>query len=270
MMYRKTIFLIAVMMALLVTSNASSTNDIKCDVCTFITHRIGDYLEQNKTESEILDVLENECKYLGTKQAICKTIISAYGKELIDFIVNEGVDKACGYIGLCPSSNEDIECQLCQIAEVFIVKELSEKTTIEDILKELDMVCTLLSRHTSIDMQLCENFMDVFATEILKFIEEGVSNVCDILGLCDENFDKCGMCTLLVGEAEKLVESGWTKEEIEKGIDSLCEYLPSKDVAECDDIADTLVNDVIDLIFKYETPQVICEKVHLCNETISV
>jgi len=64
------------------------------------------YLTQNSTESEVANVVAQICDYVPTnEEAFCKSIISTYGPEIIELIVQkETPDQICFQLGFCNST----------------------------------------------------------------------------------------------------------------------------------------------------------------------
>lgn len=85
--------------------NEENNGDLECLACKFIANFVAKWLEEGKTEDEIIKELEKLCKTFGKLEKQCDKIVETYGKELIKKIVDFGKDKICIILGLC-SLNE--------------------------------------------------------------------------------------------------------------------------------------------------------------------
>lgn len=74
----------------------------KCIICEIAVKMIDKLLKEKKTQDMIVKELEKFCHTIKIHEKECKSLVDAHTKELIDFIVKYGVDKACIYTKLCP------------------------------------------------------------------------------------------------------------------------------------------------------------------------
>eukprot|EP00026_Physarum_polycephalum_P017891 Phypoly_transcript_19266.p2 GENE.Phypoly_transcript_19266~~Phypoly_transcript_19266.p2 ORF type:complete len:219 (-),score=45.18 Phypoly_transcript_19266:34-690(-) len=84
---------------------------LECDICQFLVHEIEVLISQNKTETEILDGIEDVCKHLpiSSWQTACADVVQEYGSAIIKFVENENPDTACHMVGdLCPASESKV------------------------------------------------------------------------------------------------------------------------------------------------------------------
>eukprot|EP01112_Ceratiomyxa_fruticulosa_P007711 TRINITY_DN1999_c0_g3_i2.p1 TRINITY_DN1999_c0_g3~~TRINITY_DN1999_c0_g3_i2.p1 ORF type:complete len:314 (+),score=59.79 TRINITY_DN1999_c0_g3_i2:183-1124(+) len=83
------------------------TGSFECLLCEWVVGQVEDYLAGNKTESQILSFLEDECSILKDPKWVsdCKTLITDYAPIIIQMLVNqEPPSTICGQIKLCPSA----------------------------------------------------------------------------------------------------------------------------------------------------------------------
>jgi len=169
------------------TNPVENSNDIECSLCHFVADKIKDYIEQNKTDTEIIHLIENVCKITGNWKDKCISIIDNYGKIIIDEVVELGDDKVCQLVGLCAmlKSNELDKCTLCKLSvgEVYHLLESGEVK--EEIERVLDGMCKIFpNKEEQIE---CGDFINTFAEMIITFLEndEDPQTLCDQLNLCN-------------------------------------------------------------------------------------
>jgi saposin len=256
---------------------------IECNICHFVADKVADYLEQNKTETQILTEIEKVCQFFGKYQSTCSAMIEQYGKEIITNIEEYGKDHVCELIGLCADNYLMFEativkipmsCPICQ----FIAKEIGEfikqGKSVDFMEKELNLICEKLGGKVG---ETCSAIVKAELPAMIKFIvDNGIDKACDFIGICkefsspktpivDNGLDKCTICEFVVGEIERLLEDGKTEKEILDELNKMCNYFPKEDErAECDDFLDSFAELLVKLIIKYETPEVLCDQLHIC------
>jgi len=157
-------------------------NDIKCNICKFLVDQIAKWLEEGKTEDYILSELKKLCYAFHPFDKQCIAIIDAYGKQLIDFIISKGKDKACYFIGLCETNeNSEIECFICKTLVDYVAKWLEEEKTEEEIIKDLEKIC---DEFEGIKKQ-CDFIVESYTKKIIEYIISfGKDKVCILIHMC--------------------------------------------------------------------------------------
>lgn len=170
---------------------AKPAGDVECLACEFLTKHIEGYLEQNKTEAEILSVLGNDCKILHEQAWVqtCQGIVKSYGSEIIQMLINkESPATVCAELKLCTKKsvdvNANVECVFCEFA-VGKVEEYLEKNATETVI--MDMIlhdCSALVEKELVAE--CKKVVGEYGPEIINLLvnEMPPSRVCTTLGLC--------------------------------------------------------------------------------------
>jgi hypothetical protein len=156
--------------------------DIKCNICQFLVNQIAIWLEEGKTEDMILNELKKMCYIFHPYDKQCNAIISAYGKQLIEFIVTKGKEDACKFIGLCPTiaTTSEMECSLCKFSIDYITKWLDEGKTSQEITKDLKKLCGELGK---LEVECC-SFVDYYTKNIIHYIKAKKNNICIRIHAC--------------------------------------------------------------------------------------
>merc|ERR1711872_905631 len=75
-----------------------------CEVCTTVLFFAKSYLQNNKTDEEIINELKQLCSRLPAQIASeCSAIVSEYGLVVLKMIANADPTTLCKEIGLCTS-----------------------------------------------------------------------------------------------------------------------------------------------------------------------
>lgn len=76
---------------------------------------------------------------------------------------------------------------------------------------------------------------------------------------------KCDSCKLSIDVIENYLQKNHTVTELEQVLDNLCDKTPvSRD---CSELVNEYLPSIINLIEQEETPDEICNQIHLCNST---
>ncbi|XP_028844397.1 prosaposin isoform X2 [Denticeps clupeoides] len=116
--------------------NKPQMKSVPCDLCKEVIAVVGQMLQDNNTEAEVLTYLEKTCQLIPDEAISqeCKELVDQYYPVLIDFVKGELDDPSvvCGAIGLCTSqqaalakaqllSNEIPQLDLAQRVDPYII-----------------------------------------------------------------------------------------------------------------------------------------------------
>ena len=253
-----------------------NTNDIECSLCHFIADKVTEYLEQNKTETEIIHLLEKVCKLTGKWEDKCVSIIDIYGKTIIDEVLQLGDDKVCQLVGLCTNELVSVpSCKICEIVVAELESLLASQKTLEQIITELSHICDIFTTESKKIGTICKIVVYKYTPKLIELLEKGVDNACEYLHICNDNdnmmydksneLDKCTLCKITVGEVYHLLEIGEVKEDILKVLDGMCLIFPKEDEQkECDDFINMFAEMIINFLEHDEDPTTLCDQLNLC------
>ena len=77
---------------------------------------------------------------------------------------------------------------------------------------------------------------------------------------------KCDTCELSITALENYLQNNHTITELEQVLDNLCDKTPVSH--DCSELVNEYLPSIINLIEQEETPDEICNQIHLCNSTI--
>jgi len=159
----------------------------ECGFCELVMYTIYTYLTQNSTESEVANVVSQICDYVPTnEEAFCTSIISTYGPEIIELIVQkETPDEICIQLGFCNSteidslsslwssfkqqtSSRNFECYVCSWMEFISAKHKQGVISMDTVLLQQEVCVAPLT-----PKQSCQNFVDKYSK---SFVDQLVSS----------------------------------------------------------------------------------------------
>merc|ERR1712156_1324610 len=76
----------------------------------------------------------------------------------------------------------------------------------------------------------------------------------------------CVLCKYVISTLDGLLEHKTNEKEIEEALESLCSFLPSTMMKQCDSFVDTYTNLIIDLLTKDVSPEMVCGNLGLCPD----
>ncbi|KAN0042341.1 hypothetical protein ACTFIV_004904 [Dictyostelium citrinum] len=276
-------YLIVLILALFALSSVNASNSIECEVCEYAANYADLLIKSNATETEIINKVEGLCKFIPSGlQATCDSLISNYGEQLIQMIINkESPSTLCSQIGLCSSSSSSekavegiLECDICKYIVTQVTKYISGNATEAQILKFLDKDCDIFGKGGSVT---CQNIVNNYAPQIINLIlnNESPSEVCGLVGLCASKIEEpvqgeleCGVCEVIAQQCQNYVKANKTESEIVGLLDQFCSSLSIFESA-CDTIVASSAPKIINLLLQNQSPSVVCTEIGFCGNSSS-
>lgn len=252
------------------------SND-NCAMCKYLVSLIEDYA--NRSRDELEAELLKGCKALpGAFQQLCDTVVLLYGRQILDYILEyETPSKVCEQVKLCPATvaepvDEDtVQCELCKYVLNLVEDYIRGNDTEAKIKEALEKVCD----HFPPLKKQCLAFVDTYEPLIIEFVLQKLppAEICKKIGLCADSLKQkiindssaCPLCKFVVGTVEDYLEKNETVDFIKQKVDTLCGYLPAEYASLCTYVADQYIVLIIQYLEQKYTPDVICQKIGLCD-----
>lgn len=168
--------------------------DTVCVMCEFVMQQIDQYLEDNTTKNEIVEVVDFICAHLpSTLMNDCINFVDLYGDSIIDILVNQELDPklVCQTLTLCkPPSFTGLratrhmnKCQMCEAIVTQVDNELEREDTERLIDALLEKVCKFLPFNLSGE---CRDMVEVYGPYLANLLSEVLvpQKVCEELHIC--------------------------------------------------------------------------------------
>ncbi|KAK5584577.1 hypothetical protein RB653_006190 [Dictyostelium firmibasis] len=179
------IFVLLALIALSASTSVVSAQTKECEFCDFIVGCAEKYIERN--ESVTVTELEKVCKYAGEYQATCDSLISTYGNELIQLLVNkEPASVICSQVKACTSEEKKklgtVECTICTFAVQEIEGFIANNSTENEIVTKLDDECSKFGGLST----TCQSIIKEYVPEFIQLLnnKQNPNQVCDEVKLC--------------------------------------------------------------------------------------
>ncbi|XP_042157319.1 prosaposin isoform X1 [Oncorhynchus tshawytscha] len=172
----------------------------QCITCKFIMKEVESMLGDEKTEQDVVRVLEKVCSVLPPPlSAQCKDLIESYGQAIIKLLLQEADPKTiCTVLGLCKDASRaftpvldqsQVEagglCDICKMAVRYIDGILEQNATQAQIEDAVRKVCSFVPETVRGECdQLIEQYEPMLVQLLLQMLDPDF--VCMKVGLCPE------------------------------------------------------------------------------------
>ncbi|XP_045558271.1 prosaposin isoform X1 [Salmo salar] len=172
----------------------------QCIACEFIMKEVESMLGDEKTEQDVVRVLEKVCSVLPSSlSAQCKDLIESYGRAIIELLLQEADPKTiCTVLGLCKDASRafipvldqsQVEaggfCDVCKMAVRYIDGILEGNATQAQIEDAVRKVCSFVPEAVRGECdQLVEQYEPMLVQLLLQVLDPDF--VCMKVGLCPE------------------------------------------------------------------------------------
>lgn len=177
--------------------------NVQCQLCKQVYAWMLQQLKDNATEEQIVQLLDRVCDELPTKdKSQCKALVEENVEQLINFLKSQtDPDMACKMMGLClqreitpeiedtdvvaeETIKNGAECILCKRAYAWILKQLNDNATEQEIISALDKVCDTLVPQK--DRPSCKTFINQYTDEFIRLITQQTDPelACALMGVC--------------------------------------------------------------------------------------
>ncbi|XP_077999573.1 prosaposin-like isoform X1 [Glandiceps talaboti] len=266
------------------------------DICTECKKFIGEAqqaLKDNKTQEEVMEILDEFCQALGPLETQCQDYVNEYIRQIMNLIATElDPETICFGLGFCQgrlagkltvpivdikpakkvAQKSSIECAVCTLAMQEIDSLITQNSTISEIISVVDKVCTILPDTIRGE---CKTFIDDYGVQIINLLVLKLSpnEICTKLGLCTANQKsfrdlkdtECSLCELVVQYLDSFIDKNQTKQKIVQGLHEFCNILPDSLKGQCNDIITQYGMAIPELLEQLLDPLKVCELIGLCT-----
>jgi hypothetical protein len=208
---------------------------------------------------------------------VCETFVLVYGKDVIEWIVDQGKNprQVCQKLNLCSNFQvavpADTKCDICVFVVSYAAKYING--TEEQIEKVLLGACKKLPGQLE---KICETLVLTYGKDIIRWLLAKVQpkEICTRIGLCKNStvamspkLDTCTYCVYVIEYASKFING--SKEEIQKQLIAACRQLPAEIAKICETFVLVYGKDVIEwIVDQGKNPRQVCQKLNLCSLSV--
>jgi saposin len=165
-----------------------------CDICQTLISAIENWVEDNKTETQIIEDFETLCYLVPLWTTVCDQVVVYGVDEVIKYIQNDQPPSVvCAEIGICSAKkvhkpkpkpkSRDENCFLCETVIETIEDWVESNATEQQIEANLEALCALVPGFEA----QCDAIVQQGVPQVVQWIQknESPTQVCDQLGFCN-------------------------------------------------------------------------------------
>jgi len=178
----------------------SVSGAIECSICSWLVGQVQQYVAENKTETEIINLIEGDCSVFGPLSGLCKTLVDNAVPDVVNYLnQNYPPSQICDALSLCgssastastsgsssslkPKAPADLTCDICVYLVTQVDTYLENNATIEEIEELLDNDCQIFGPFAG----TCIALVDTYLPVIVDYLEQDYTpdQVCNLIDLC--------------------------------------------------------------------------------------
>ncbi|KDP22785.1 hypothetical protein JCGZ_00372 [Jatropha curcas] len=164
-------------------------NNQVCTLCEEFATQALDYLTENKTQTEIVDILHGACSKVHSFKEQCITLVDYYAP--LFFLEISSVQPAdfCKKVNLCQeivlifSKLQEDKCGICHRAVSEVLIKLKNPDTQLEIIELLLKACDSLEKNAAKCKRMVFEYGPIIITNAEQFLE--TKDICTMLHACD-------------------------------------------------------------------------------------
>jgi len=164
-------------------------NDNLCSLCEEYTSEALIYLQQNKTQQEIISILHESCSKLQSLKKQCITLVDYYAPLFFLELSTIRPEDFCGKVNLCnevvayAKAFSDNSCDVCNLAVSEIITLLKDPDNQLEILELLLKQCKTVEKYLPKCKVLVFEYAPLILSNAEQFLEK--EDICTKLHACE-------------------------------------------------------------------------------------
>ncbi|KAL3536600.1 hypothetical protein ACH5RR_005061 [Cinchona calisaya] len=171
------------------TAEGFGRNDQVCTLCEEFTVEAVNYLANNKTQTEILEILHKTCSKMRSFKQQCITLVDYYAPLIFLEISSVQPKEFCQKVDLCEEivsisrSLSKNSCELCHNVVSEAITKLKDPDTQLEIVEVLLKACNAVQGYVEKCKRLVFEYVPVILVNAEQFLE--TKDICTMLHACD-------------------------------------------------------------------------------------
>ncbi|KAK7394997.1 hypothetical protein VNO78_15538 [Psophocarpus tetragonolobus] len=172
-------------------ANSETEVSIKPDVCAlceeYITKAV-DYMHENKTQQEIIDILHNTCHQLPTFKQKCTALVDYYVPLFFLEVATIQPGEFCHKVNLCQHiadismQVQEDSCEFCKDTVSTLLDKLKESDTKLEIIETLLKVCNSVEKYANKCKKIVFEYAPLVFDNAEKILEK--TDICTVIHAC--------------------------------------------------------------------------------------
>ncbi|XP_004492542.1 uncharacterized protein [Cicer arietinum] len=162
-----------------------------CALCEEYTSKALDYLNENKTQNEIIDILHNTCHQLHTFEKKCINLVDYYVPLFFLEATSVQPGDFCNKVNLCQTiadlslQVQENSCEFCEDTVSALLAKIKDPDTELEIIETLLKVCNSVDKFASKCKRVVLEYGPLVFENAEKFLEK--TDICTALHACKES-----------------------------------------------------------------------------------
>ncbi|KAJ9179640.1 hypothetical protein P3X46_007990 [Hevea brasiliensis] len=183
-------------------SNGITRNNQVCTLCEDFASQALDYLTENKTQTEIIDVLHVACSQVPSFKQQCITLVDYYAPLFFLEVSSVQAEEFCRKVNLChemvfiSSKLQQDKCGICHRAVSEVLLKLKNPDTQLEIIEILLKGCDSMENYAAKCKKLVFEYGPIILVNAEQFLE--TRDICTMLHACDSSITGSGEAATVV------------------------------------------------------------------------
>ncbi|KAJ1402452.1 Saposin-like type B, region 1 [Sesbania bispinosa] len=162
-----------------------------CALCEEYTTKALDYLNENKTQNEIIDILHNTCHQLHSFEKKCISLVDYYAPLFFLEISTVQPGDFCHKVNLCQHiadislQVQENSCEFCEDTVSALLDKLKNPDTELEIIQTLLKVCSSVDKYANKCKRIVLEYGPLIFKNAEKFLE--TADICTALHACKDS-----------------------------------------------------------------------------------
>ncbi|XP_020239287.1 prosaposin [Cajanus cajan] len=159
-----------------------------CVLCEEYTAKAVDYLNENKTQQEIIDILHNTCHQLASFKQKCIALVDYYAPLFFLELATIQPGEFCHKVNLCQHVTyislqvQEDSCEFCQDTVSTLLAKLKDRDTRLEIIETLLKVCNSVEKYANKCKRMVFEYGPLVFNHAEKFLEK--TDICTAIHAC--------------------------------------------------------------------------------------
>lgn len=169
------------------SSELSKKTDL-CALCEEYTSKAIDYLNENKTQEEVIDILHNTCHQLASFKQKCITLVDYYAPLFFLEIATIQPGEFCHKVNLCQQvahislQVQEDSCGFCKDTVLVLLAKLKDSDTKLEIIETLLKVCNSVDKYATKCKRIVFEYGPLVFDNAEKILEK--TDICTAIHAC--------------------------------------------------------------------------------------
>jgi len=172
-------------------SEELAQNSHFCTLCEEFAAEALEYLQEDKTQADVIEMLHNSCSQLRSFEQQCITMVDYYVPLFFDQVGSVEPEDFCQKVSLCEQKaitsrpRSDDKCEICHQAVAEVLLKLKDPDTQLEIIEILLKACNAMEGHVKKCKTMVFEYGPLILSNAEKFLEK--TDMCNAIHACSSH-----------------------------------------------------------------------------------